>query len=313
MIAVFDTNAYRKLIEDTQLNDIDSLVARLSACEAEHGITAMMHDITAKELLSHLLDDENSRSYKSCLRACKAMYGHCGNEHEYRMIASIASQIAYEYFGVENPTAMETQKAIAQLLHFIWQNPSKATVELHRSQFEKVKDHVASSEQCLTEEILKLGNCIDPNYTDWHLFQNDQKNRRGYLNFIRSERFRKETAFAMLCAVHIQIADRCDPRHCEPNIMTEKVDMFINSYATALNLRQFFFEQLLNPSFDLTTGSRANYMWDEQILYIAGHTQGDDPITLVTNDRKMLEAAERESLNHCVKSVDNYFSMIGFS
>jgi hypothetical protein len=42
------------------------------------------------------------------------------------------------------------------------------------------------------------------------------------------------------------------------------IPAFVSSCQAGLSLRQFFWEQFINEGFDLTTKSRANFLWDEQ-------------------------------------------------
>ena len=74
-------------------------------------------------------------------------------------------------------------------------------------------------------------------------------------------------------------------------------------------MRQFFWEQFINEGFDLTTKSRANFLWDEQILYYVGRQIGNEDIVLVTRDKQMRAAADRCGLS---KSVMNYEEYLGF-
>ncbi len=313
MIVTFDTNGYRKLAEGRNAQEVRVLMDDIRRAEARQGITAMMCSITAMELLSHLLDDEQSRNYRSCSKAVVAMYGHCGDRSVTNHLPSPQVQIAKEYFGVENVKAIETQKSIGHLAFEFWKEPQKSTVEKYHDSFLSVKNHIAGSEQTLIDEILKLCRNIDPAYTDWNLFKDNPKSRKAYLDYVRSMRFREETALALLCAVHMQIADICDLRHLSLEKINEKVSAFIKSYESALNLRRFFFEQILNPGFDLTTSSRANFLWDEQILYFVGHTLNNEKILLVTDDKKMLDAATQSGLSDSVSTPAAYLRSIGIT
>lgn len=313
MIVTFDTNGYRKLIENLTTDQVRMLVADIKRAEKDKGIKPMMSPLTAMELLSHMLDDESSRSYQSCRKAVIAIYGHCGDEKSFNLLPSPQAQISLEYFGTHNKKAEETAKALGIAAFQIWKKPQKSTVETYRDTFDSIKRHVSESENCLIEEIKSLGRKIDPGYTDWNLFVNDQEKRKSYLNFVRSPQFARETALAMLCAVHIQIADIADPKHLDPEVLKSKVDVFIKSYDTAINLRRFFFEQILNPGFDLSAKSRANYLWDEQILYFVGHTINSEKILLVTGDKKMHEAAKKSNLSNSVANLASYLDMLGMT
>jgi len=313
MIVTFDTNAYRKLIEDVRWAKITPLVDKLVELESQKGYTSMIGNIAASELLSHLVDDVNSIDYHSCLKACTAMYKHCGNDMSYRMLPAPQTQIALEYFGAINNKAIQDQKTLASLLYLISKAPGQDTIKSEFASFQSVKNHIVNSEKCLIDEVQNLCKTIDSNYSDWKLFVCDNKKRKEYLKFIRSTRFKDQTARAMLCAVYMQLVQQGIQ---VPQLSTSGIanmsDTFQKSYATALSLRQFFFEQIGNAQgFNLSTKSRANYMWDEQILYFVGHQVNGENIVLVTSDSNMLKAAKNVGLSDSVISLEKYLDDIG--
>ena len=89
------------------------------------------------------------------------------------------------------------------------------------------------------------------------------------------------------------------------------IQVYISSYQAALSIRRFFFEQLTNPGFDLTTNSRANFLWDEQILFFVGHQCSGEKVLLVTSDKKMLNAAVQTGYASDVMSLSDYKVFLG--
>lgn len=311
MIVVFDTNAYRDLVSGIEISDVEPLLGNVLQLEKEKGITAMMCSITAEEILGHLLDDENTRTYKACIKATKAIYMHCGNEKEFRLVPSPQTQIAKEYFNVRSPKFENTQIALGQIAFLISKDLTKTNVEANRTQLEKIKVHLRASEAELAHGVLEMGKRIDPAYIDWNLFVGNRSMRDKYLNYVRSIQFRKEIALSMLCAVAINLENEGlittnDVRGKIQGMLT----VYLQSYEAALNMQQLFFEHVLEPGFDITQNSHANYLWDTQILHIVGHSLNKEDIILVTSDKAMIQMANKAVADK-VMTLSEYKAFIG--
>lgn len=313
MIVTGDTNFYRKIVEEISIKDmwkVDAIVRELTMAERKMGIRAMMGSIVASELLSHLLDAPKSRDYRSCLKASKVMYGHCEvDENTFNLLPSPQTQIAKEYFGKINQLAINTQQTLGGVMSKIAKKPNGKTIIKFSSELTQVKNHIQSTEQCLINEVLGMCKQIDPNYTDWHLFVGDKKKRAAYLSFIRSQAFKDQTACAMLVAVNMQLTQQglLPPK---PVVTQNMVNTFVSSYQVALSLREFFFSQFLNPGFNLSTKSRANFLWDEQILYFVGKQVENEDIILLTSDNKMCDAAQNCGVRNKVMKYDEYIAYL---
>lgn len=316
MIVTGDTNFYRKIVEEISIKDmwkVDAIVKELTRAERKMGIRAMMGSIATSELLSHLLDDPKSRDYRSCLKACKVMYGHCKvDENSFNVLPSPQTQIAKEYFGKINQLAINTQQTLGGVMSQIAKKPNGKTITKFSSELTQVKDHIQSTEQCLINEMLGMCKQIDPSYTNWHLFVGDKRKRTAYLNFIRSQAFKEQTACAMLVAVNMQLTQQglLPPK---PVVTQNMVNTFVGSYQVALSLREFFFSQFLNPGFDLSTKSRANFLWDEQILYFVEKQVGNEDLILLTSDNKMCDAAQNCGVRDKVMKYDEYIDYLGIA
>ena len=316
MIVTGDTNYYRKIVEGVSIKKmwkLDAIVKELTRAERKMGIKAMMGSIAASELLSHLLDNPKSRDYRSCLKACKVMYNHCrADKDSFRLLPSPQTQIAKEYFGKIDQRAINTQQILGGVMSQIAKKPKSETITKFSNELTQVKDYIQDTEQCLINEVLGMCRQIDPNYTDWHLFVGDKKKRTAYLNFVRSQAFKDQTAYAMLIAVKMRLTQQgLMPQTIA--VTKQMVNMFVLSYQVALSMREFFFSQFLNPGFDLTTKSRANYLWDEQILFFVNKQVEKEDVILLTSDNKMCDAAQTCNVRNKVKKYDEYINELGLA
>lgn len=310
MKVIFDTNAYRDLVSQVPISDVEPLMLRLLQLEQSKGIEAMMCSITAEEILGHLLDDEQTRTYKACIKATKAMYMHCSDEHQFRVVPSPQTQIALEYFGVRSPKFEDSQLALGQLAYRISQDLTKANVAANEGQLKQVKQHLQTSEQELASAVLDMGRKIDPSYTDWNLFKGNQSMRTKYLNYVRSKSFRIEVAAGMLSAIGINLECEGLITTPSPQHLNEMIQKYLHSYEVALNMQQLFYELVLQPNFDITRSSHANYLWDTQILHVVGHTISGEDLLLVTSDQTMIRQADKTIANKVINLAE-YKAFVG--
>lgn len=316
MIVTCDANFYRELVSELPLcnpKKVDKAIRLVLDSERKKGIRAMIGSIAAQEVLSHLVDKPQSRAYKACLKASRVLYKHCEeNATQFRFLPSPEVQFSMEYFGFTNQRAIDTLQTIGVIFSELAKDTSKIIVKKYAVQLAQIKNFIKDAEDELINGVVNLCKQIDPNYTNWDLFINDQKQRNKWLKFVRSQTFKDQTAEAFLTAVYMRIQQQGCRLYTQAQIK-QMIPAFVSSCLAGLSLRQFFWEQFINEGFDLTTKSRANFLWDEQILYFVGRKIGNEDIVLVTRDKQMRAAAGRCGLGNSVMSYEEYLDFLGIA
>lgn len=313
MIVTFDTNAYRNLVSRKSIQDAKSLLEEIKKKEREKNITPMMSTTVAMELLSHLLDKNDSISFVSCFKACQLIYQHCGNSQEFRVLPLPETQISMEYFGIHNQKFQDTQIAIGHLLYRIYNSPSLDTIDQISPDILKIKNFIHDAETTLIISIEEMCRKIDPSFSNWTLFKDDNKKRKAFLSFVRSDNFKIETALAYLCAINLKLVSQGYELSLTEDKLKEMCSTYLKSYSASLEFRSWFFCQLVNGGFDLSKNSRTNFLWDELILHLVGHECSGNPICLITSDKKMIEGTRRSKSKGPIMNLDNYLKYLGLS
>lgn len=310
MIVVFDTNSYRDLVAGIAADDVEPLMRKLLELETAKGITAMMSTFVAEEILGHLLDDESTRTYRACVKATKALYMHCGDEHQYRLVPSPQTQLAKEFFGIESKRFLDTQQAVALTAFEVSKDLTKENINRNEETLKKIKTHLQESEKELADGVLEMGRKIDSSYTDWNLFVGNQSMRTKYLNFIKSARFKVEISAALLSAVGINLEVEGLISTPTQEKFHQMIQDYIHRYEAPINMQELFYELILQPGYDVTKNSHANFLWDTQILHVAGHSISGDEIILVTSDKAMIRQANN-SIAGKVYTLNDYKAFVG--
>lgn len=314
MIITCDTNFYRELVSELPLSNlkkVDKVINMLLEAEKQKGIKALIGPIAAQEVLSHLLDHPRSRAYKACLKASRVLYRHCEEDsQQFRLLPTPEVQFSMEYFHFNDQSAIDTLQTIGVVFSELAKNTSRKTIEKYNIQLTQNKQFIQTAENELINGVEQLCKQIDSNYTKWNLFANNPKQKQKWLNHVRSPQFKDQTAEAFLTAVYLRIQTFGCPSYTQQQIQ-QMVPTFVTSCQVGLSLRQFFWEQFVQPDFDLTKKSRANFLWDEQILYYVGRQINNDTIMLVTSDKQMKRAAERCGMGNVVMGYEEYLDYLG--
>jgi hypothetical protein len=287
---IFDTNAYRNLVYDTKnLEEVSLKISNIKKLEKSKNVTTLISPTVGRELLSHIVD-KNDRNYNNCIKAIKAMYEHCtNNDGTYNLLATPEIQIARDLFYVENTPAIESAKAICQMLYHFSKDQSDTIFNTFDKNLKLNKDHIITTEQLLSDDIYKWIRLIDPAATSWKVFENDEKKRKKLLSYLDSQKFDIEIAAAFLCAIDINIAEKgLISNGIKQEKIQDMIKKFIEMYKTPISLQRHFYKQFIFCSFDLSADtSRCNFIWDIHILYAAGQTINNSPTILITNDKAM--------------------------
>lgn len=310
MRVVFDTNAYRNFVSGKPLCQIQKEITDIVQKEKAHGNIAHMSTTVAMEIISHLKDNEEEFSYKSCIKAVQALYYHCGDENMFRLAPLPETQLAMEFFGVENVKSIKTQTKVGQILYQIAKTPDKKTIGIYDSEIQQVIDFIHNAEKNLIVQVEAMAKAIDPTYYDWTLFRGDLSKRTKYLNEVKSENFFLMTSLAMLTAVCYDLVGQgVELREYTREEIKAHAEAYMQRYAASLELRRYWMLQLPGH-FDMTKKSRANFIWDEKILHLIDHTIGGDSILIVTADDKMHECAKKVNPAANIVKLDEYLSTL---
>ena len=315
MIVVGDTNFYRNLVHKNKLystESCNSFIKKLKEIENKKGIKKAMSTTVARELISHLKDNEDSESYKDCLFASKLLYDHCSEEDNTNYLLPLPeSQNAKSFFNVENKNSIEHQKNISSLLNKISISPDSSTISNCKSTIDSVIDFLDQAEKSLIQEMQCFAKSIDPSFSDWTLFCNDSTKRRKYIDYIRNNQFKKDTATAYLTALRLDLYSQSISTE---NICNNHIKQYLETNKVALKLRISFFEKFLTKN-DLFIAKNRNFIWDEQIIQCVGKSSSNDNYVLLTDDKMMIGAiidVFPHNSSSYYNSFNTYLKALGF-
>lgn len=306
---IFDTNAYRNLASSNSLKESKFLLREIQSKESAMGIIPLMSSTVAMELLSHLKDNCLSRNFHECRRSAILMYLHCSNNGNYNLLPLPEVQIAHEFFRLEDKRTINTQRGLGQILYELSQKCVWLVRWKRRKDISRIRDFVYGGENFYLQSMENICKKFDPTYSNWKLFQRDKKKRKEFLDFLKSQKFKDETAQAMLEAVSLNLVSQ----NLSPVPVNSKmISNYSSSRIVSLVFRQHVWEGL-TTGLKLSRKKNGNYIWDEYILHSCIGTINGNRVIIVSSDRKMKNAAKEVfgQTQQAVMTLEDYYSFIG--
>lgn len=175
---IFDTNAYIDFIDGKSFEEIDEIVIKLKNKESEKNIEPLMSPVVAMELLAHIIRQDNSDRYNVSLNANKALFLHCGDINQCKVMANVELQLSKIFWQKRLPLKEETSQAILQMSYQFAKNPTEDTFNLLSENLHKVALIIKNGEDGFVNGFTDFIKRIDPDFDGLVAFKNDKKKRK---------------------------------------------------------------------------------------------------------------------------------------
>lgn len=303
---IFDTNAYRYLVKDKSFKDIDKLIQKLKSREKKNNIESLMSPIVAQELLAHVANPKDP-AYNKCLNAIKAMYLHNGNDKEFHMIASPELLIAQSFFNTSIPQKEQTNLAIGQMVFQLAKSPNKKTFKKLKTNLQLNLNHILSSENNFAVQLRQFVKHIDPMADGWQIFADDEQRRNKALQDIRSDKVSFELALAHIYIVYQLLLHTGQIQKMTFDELADRAESLLTAFPEPIALFKQVLENLVNSEFNILEDSRANFVWDIQLMFNVGnHKIGDSKLFFVTSDKAIIRTALKSKTNLSILTYEEY-------
>lgn len=312
---IFDTNAYRYLVGDKTNKQITKLIQKLKSREKKNNIEPLISPIVGKELLAHVANRKD-KAFNKCLKAIRAQYYHSGDDLQYSMMTTPELLISKSFFGHVIDRKIETNKAIGQILYHLAKNPSDYVFKKFQRTLNENAIHVKESEFLFAHELLNFIKKIDPGQDDWKVFQNDEKERKKALQYLRSEDCSLQIAKGYLYIVYDLLIQENKIQPLQNNVLVKDLDdkakEFIKVFPEPISLFKVVIENIFNSDFNVFEDNRANFVWDIHLMFnIGSNSIGTSKIIFVTSDKAILRTALSTNPKNLVLTFEEYMEYLG--
>lgn len=307
---IFDTNAYRYLVENKSSGQINKLIGKLKAKEVKNNIETLISPVVASELLAHVAD-KNDPAFDKCLNAIKALYLHSGNDDTYNMIVSPELLLSRAFFNATIPQKEETNKAIGQMIYHLATNPSEKVFKKLRLNLRQNQMHVYDAEQNFAIQMKSFVSAIDPAAKGWQIFANDAKKRMEVLQYIRSENVSFQIALGYIFLVYqlLVITGQINPLENEE--LYNRAKELVKIFPEPISLYKQVMENLVHSEYNLFENSRTNFVWDIYLMFnIGDHSIQGSKVYFVTSDKAIIRSAVRENAKYTILTYPEYIEYL---
>ncbi len=311
-IVIFDSNAYRNFVSGIPENELKDRVDKLIELEKQNDIISLMSPIVLSELMAHLADPSDT-AYNKCKNAVKALYWHCGDEQEFRMLADPELILCKSFFDMTVQSREDSVLYAGQVASQIADDDSEANMEKFRPIFRQIRDHVYQAEINFATDIQAVIKEIDPDGSEWRLFELDDKKRKQFLDHLNTTTFEHQIGLGFALRAYLLLVEH-NLITVDPNFdLVSRAKKIADLFKAAIELYKEVYRRIVNSEFNLFEKSRANFLWDIHLMFSIGDEKVKDcPLYFVTHDKAMLQAAEKVGHNLRVFTLTEYLEYLGF-
>jgi len=311
-IVIFDTNAYRNLVVSMDAGDIEAEVKKFRRIEEKAPISAQMHPIVIKELLYHVAGERDKLHY-TCVNALNAMYFHCGDAKEFKVVAGFDLQLSNFLFGTVDSDREKIDLQLGEIVASLALKGVDYTLQKYQFNLKQIRAYVKETEDFFKEQLKKFIKKIDPEAESWSILQDDKKKRAEALEYFKSQEIEDEIAAAYITLIHDNLVKRGLITAMSDVQLKERIQIFKEAYQAGIGLYKEVLQKFVQPDFNMDAKSRENFVWDIHLMFIVGNHRESvtgSSLFLVTSDKEMRNAAKKNGFDLKVFSFPEYLEVI---
>ena len=287
--AVFDTNAYQAL-STAQLPE-------LLAAEERDDVLAYADSWVMIELISKLPDEVSRPHARAALRK---QLVHCGDSKP-RMVIDCEDQVCRLLLGVAPKGFAGARAAITHLAERVARAAPNDDLAALLPEAQELRDHVDGIEReratLLMNHFIRLAV---PGAVSWDAFVRNPAVQAEVRAWVDSP-----DSLRALAASEVLMAYKAAGLTYPWPLPDEMVDLVLRHFRYPLAVEAAVLRGVVERGWDLRTAGRGNSIWDAQIAFNAGQPlAGNRSITLVTDDRLLLDVAAAEHLDAVMPLAD---------
>lgn len=314
IVVVFDNNAYRDLVEDLEPGEVDRPLAVLIAAERERGYQALLQPLIVMELASRLTAGgaQTQRVVRSSLVAA-ALHTELqpAGIKQIGALADPESLVAKAVFG----QGIENNRQVTEMLLTLCRHveerregPLDPEVEALAS---GLKDHVASAEAGFAADMFAyLVQPFSAGVSTWAEVEKNPGLAQPALKFLRGPEAKNLFAGALIR----KVADLINRRPSDAEVAAAAAWLG-DRMGVAAALYNDICHRIIVQGCRLTKKNRVNWFWDLNLALCIGdsHSIAGLPVTLVTTDQDIVEAAQSAGARGSVMTFVEYRKSLGLA
>lgn len=321
IVVLFDTNAYRGFVSKLNNSDYLSQIDQLIACERKKGIKPIALNYVMMELINHL-SDLTDPHFTNCMNSLCALARHTWNYGEseeasnngINSLLDHEGTIARELIDVNPDQSIKQSKIISALVAHIYKNAPNITDTEALGQISMISKAVNDQESVWVQNMKSAIALYDPDGADeWTLGKNADKAQKKLRKYILSDDFRQIYARVVVENILKKYEQEVDAKRVK-----EMSKQMADQFEVPLRLMSAVWSKIASKkgyTLEHPKEKRGNYIWDFAICFAIGknHSIDSADMLVVTDDKRIKEAAKEANIPERVMKLDDYLNFVGYS
>jgi hypothetical protein len=308
-IVIFDTNAYRQLTINLSLPDIVNLAAEIKSLESHADIFALANPIVIWELIAHLPSDTDP-AYWHCMNALVMLAEHTwslnGPSPGVCSCADPESTVSQTLFGNVPPIASLNLAELNTLAAYVNHNAPNLNSATELGRFRIFADALNAREKQWLDAMNQLLINCDPSVAQALVGgTSDKEVRKKLRNVFAGQDYFEGWSLAVVNH-HAALVGWSGP---QAQILA-KAQLVRTVFAVPFLLMRTLAQKLPVPT-PLNLAKRVNFLADYAICFSIGGSINGVPVSLITGDGDITEAAQLAGYGNQVESLSTYRTSIG--
>jgi hypothetical protein len=292
---LFDTNAYRVLIEGKKKDNIRKEIQEYREKEIKKNIQAMASPVVMTELCAYLADI-NDPAYSRCKMAIFALAEHCKIQQNgnvmIAMLADDLSHICKLLFNSVPNKLKEFYQVLASICRHIHSDLSDGSVSKIKSHIDIISQFVCDVEKYFVADMqsfVVLG--MNPAAIDWNPYKGNDTERKNFLKFLNSPS--TVQLFVLPSIIKAYLFSRMVPTQAD---LTDRVKRIAPYVETSVKFYIDILRRIATTGCDISKQKkkRWNWVWDMQLAFYTGPTAcfNEEQVYFVTGDSDLITNAK---------------------
>ncbi len=308
-VVLLDTNAYRRLGRNKSDEEAVRKGRGIATRDALQRVQAIVHPFVIIELVAHLADITDPE-WNDCRAALIVLWEHCATESEdgQRLLAitndseAAVCRLAYQQDPLGHAEISERLAYLCRRIATTGPEAAKTIGNLELSWWAQQAKEI--EDDFVDDMMTHIIRDHIPDASSWEALKRDPTKRDEALEFIESSDFVNEMA-----AANVRKARRL--LKMNPNddrVDKDRIDLVAAAFRVAFELYRAVLRRVIVDGVDVSRTKYRNWIWDLHIAFLIGDFTvfNNRPVSFVTDDKMIVEAARTADLGDYVRSFDDY-------
>ncbi len=308
---IFDTNAYRVMVEGLSMDQVYQLAQKMKIAEDKKGHTSGLSIVVAMELIKHLGNGDPAK--ERCFNALCLQWLHTRRfDFDRKSITGSfyppMNVILSQHFFSDNSKYLPLYMKVLELVVELTKGLDISNCATNEGFIKIVKAQVDFETTEFKDNVEGFLKSLKGGELDWKFIKNDKEQRKAFFDRLNDGRMETLLGIALYKRAYQVLEKEELDEQAE-----KKFPGFLSQYKAALIMNTSILESIGGGAENMgdIEDPRWNTLNDVQIMFGLLYAKDGLDKRLVTNEKKIKASATKAGVGHLVLTLDEYKAEIG--